>query len=499
MTDRTAGLSEEIAYWDEELALRGVHAEYVRRRLDPERRREEYPTWIEGLVKARSQATKRGTLRAIDLGSGPLTTLAWGHEHGQLQVLALDPLADEYGELIARHKIIYPVIPKRGHGEILAEIAGRGAADLIYSRNALDHAEDVQRCFEQVASALKPGGIFALEVFAYEGRRESYSGLHQFDFRCEAGELRCATRHGESALDVARTGLFPVFLTPPRTLRIPEAGDPPEGIFAAFQKDGNQASASALRAGARNAQLLEFWRSVLSPGGALGQYWQGSWQAEQVRYLFPQWIEPLVEKHLLPRLKGPARVLDLACGPVPSLLWAQMDGYASVTAADPIAGQLVRLMEELGIQPPPVQWIESEPEALVQAIDQESIDQESIDQKSNGARVQSGSKPRFDLVFTRHSLHKAENLQAIFEGVAALLEPDGLFLIEAVADEGEHARWSFPVRFSLFARDGKLGARNGLGQSVLDVAAAGFDVVSIASSLTEDERKLLHVCLRRRK
>ncbi|HKX46828.1 MAG TPA: class I SAM-dependent methyltransferase, partial [Planctomycetota bacterium] len=331
------GLADEIAYWDAELSLRGVHAEYMRRRLDPARRREEYPIWLEPVIDARAELCGRRPLRAVDLGSGPLTTLAWGHEHGALVVDAVDPLADEYRKLIERHRVAYPVIPRRGFGETFADVVGRGAADLVYSRNALDHAEDVQRCFEQAAEALTAGGVFALEVFAYEGRREGYNGLHQFDFHCEAGRLHCLHRGQRPALDLGRTGLEPVYVVPPRTLRVPNPGDPPEGIFALFLKGGTAADARRFRALVRKHQLLAYWRTALGPGGSLRQYWTGRWEPELAWHLFPAWIEPLAVEHLAGRLSGPPRALDVASGPVPSLLWAELAGKATVTVVDPIA------------------------------------------------------------------------------------------------------------------------------------------------------------------
>jgi SAM-dependent methyltransferase len=165
-------------------------------------------------------------------------------------------------------------------------------------------------------------------------------------------------------------------------------------------------------------------------------------------------------------------------GPVPSLLWAHVEGHAHVTVVDAIADELQEVERELGIDPPPVDWVQSEPEELAAKL---------------GDR-------RFDLVFTRHTLHKVENLQAVFEGVSRVLEPGGLFCLEAVADEGERAAWNFPVRFSLRVQNGRLEARDHLDRPALDLERAGLELVSISPEQPNSRPgDLLHVCLRRKR
>jgi SAM-dependent methyltransferase len=201
---RAEGLAEELAYWRRELSGGGSFDSFIRRRLDPATRRSECFPFVGELVELGRQRFRDTTLRVLDVGSGPLSTVAWIAEEGLGEVVAVDPLGDEYAALLAELGIDFPVVPRAGAGETLRELFEPESFHLVYSRNALDHAAEPQRCLDEIERVLVPGGALSLELFAFEGARQAYDGLHRFDFLTRAGELVCEDREGKACLVVDR-------------------------------------------------------------------------------------------------------------------------------------------------------------------------------------------------------------------------------------------------------------------------------------------------------
>jgi SAM-dependent methyltransferase len=226
---------EELAHWERELSPRAQFPEAMRRRLDPALRRLEWPAWIEPhleTVRGRFQAPRP---RVLEVGSGPLSTLAWGQEAGALDAVAADPLADAYRGLLDRHGIAFPLAPRAVEGEALDRAFDRGSFHLVYARNSLDHVRDVHRCFEAIASVLAPGGRLCVEGPSWEGMRQSYDGLHGFDFSARAGALRCTDRTGRERLDLASLPLRTVALEPRDSAPF-RREEPPGWFLVAFER-----------------------------------------------------------------------------------------------------------------------------------------------------------------------------------------------------------------------------------------------------------------------
>lgn len=211
---RQEQLKDEVAFWDAEISMRGQFSQYTQLRFRKETRRMDYPAWIDPFVEAVRKQFPGQKVKALDVGSGPLSTLAWAHDVGLMEVQAADPLADEYNRMLSEHHIDFPCPAVGVACEELTSRFAPGSFHVVYSQNALDHAEDIQRCFEQVEAVLKPGGTFLLLCHEHEGIRERYQGLHQHNFFARNGVLCCTNRQGESCLDVKRLRMKPTYLDP---------------------------------------------------------------------------------------------------------------------------------------------------------------------------------------------------------------------------------------------------------------------------------------------
>jgi SAM-dependent methyltransferase len=159
--------AEEIEFWD---GILGAESALL---FDPKVRAMAVPAELRRC--AVELATEFHRLpRLLEVGSGPVSLLAGAVDDGLCTVVAVDPLARVYRQLLDRHGMRYPIRPRVGHGERLA--FPQGSFDLVYSSNALDHTRSPRRCLEQMCRVLRPGGFLLLEGFVREGRPDTGTG-----------------------------------------------------------------------------------------------------------------------------------------------------------------------------------------------------------------------------------------------------------------------------------------------------------------------------------
>ncbi len=121
-------------------------------------------------------------VRILDVGAGPLTRIGKVWEGHSLEIVAVDPLAQQYNALLHKLQIVPPVRTIVGLAEELSSIFPENSFDLAYSSNALDHSRDPIRAINQMLQLVKPGAYVYLWHFANVGVVELYGGLHQWNF-----------------------------------------------------------------------------------------------------------------------------------------------------------------------------------------------------------------------------------------------------------------------------------------------------------------------------
>jgi SAM-dependent methyltransferase len=182
-------LHTEVAFWDRWLTSRGEASPWdYERRLDPAFALQE-PTILEFLDRT---APPRG--RILDVGAGPLTWLGRTHPTTALEVVAVDPLAAEYDDLLARHGIEPPVRTRAVRGEELLDHFPPASFDVAFARNALDHAADPLAIVRAMTAVTRLGGIVVLRHLEREAERERYEELHQWNLEARNGALHLWSR-----------------------------------------------------------------------------------------------------------------------------------------------------------------------------------------------------------------------------------------------------------------------------------------------------------------
>lgn len=182
--DWKAGLSDELKFWAMALEDEGRRwkPELYQARMNPAGE-------LQAELKCLINAPEGAVVRILDVGAGPLTTVGKRWEGRRIEIIAIDPLAEAYAQIMLRLGIHPPVKTLPGHGEMLVEQFGRDYFDLALANNALDHACDPLLAIEQMLAVTKPGSHVYLWHFANEGITERYRGLHQWNFDICHGDM----------------------------------------------------------------------------------------------------------------------------------------------------------------------------------------------------------------------------------------------------------------------------------------------------------------------
>jgi SAM-dependent methyltransferase len=208
-TDRAAALFHEMSHHHFELGginewngHDSLHGSQTLQLLSTTNCVTHFPRYMTDELRARYASLGR-PLEALDIGSGPISRLRWGALEGLLHIIGVDPLLEIYGILLLHHGL--DRLPSIRVDRAIAAGAERldrhlaaNSIDFAYCCNALDHVEDPPTVITQIASALRPDALFALEFATREGSRQQWQQLHQFDLFLDADhdKIMCQWRDG---------------------------------------------------------------------------------------------------------------------------------------------------------------------------------------------------------------------------------------------------------------------------------------------------------------
>ncbi len=177
--------TEEVLFWEEFLSGSGPHAQYFQELSTRQGRKKYFPEDILTLISK----FKKKLPSILDCGSGPYSNLSYAQEAKLALVTAVDPLANDYAGLLHKFRLSYPIIPVKGHAESLISLFGSNTFDVVYSRNALDHVQNVQQAFGEMTHVCKPKGFISIEGKPYEGTRRRWKGLHKHNLYAQKDGL----------------------------------------------------------------------------------------------------------------------------------------------------------------------------------------------------------------------------------------------------------------------------------------------------------------------
>lgn len=202
---------EEIKWWDEVLKPTN-RAQWMEDAIKPETRNKQSPP---KLLEFIAELNLPNIPRVLDVGSGPLSPLAWGVDQQLIEVIAIDPLAYVYRDILLRFDIDYPIKPIYGVGEKVTKMFKKGYFDVIYTRNAIDHSDSPFSCIKNMVTVLKDGGILYTEGFQNEGTRNNWRGLHHWNLSIKGNDLICSDMSGNTRNITERLPLKCIFMYGP--------------------------------------------------------------------------------------------------------------------------------------------------------------------------------------------------------------------------------------------------------------------------------------------
>jgi SAM-dependent methyltransferase len=178
-------LPEEVGWWERFITTGKDFAD----RLNPNLPLQDFITSL--LPKDQKH------VQILDVGAGPLTIVGKKYLDYDIDLTAVDPLANEYDKLILKYGVNPPIKTGKVDAERLTEVFAENTFDLAYARNCLDHSYDPEKAIVEMIKVTKPGRYILLEHTANEGEHQSYSGLHQWNFSCRDNDFMIGSPNGK--------------------------------------------------------------------------------------------------------------------------------------------------------------------------------------------------------------------------------------------------------------------------------------------------------------
>ncbi len=121
----------------------------------------------------------------LDVGAGPFTYLGKIYEDVKLNIIAVDPLADEYDKILFKYSVSPLVHTKKLEAEKLTTKFNKNHFDLVFARNCIDHAYSPENAILEMLEVVKNKHYVLLMHRPNEAEHENWQGLHQWNFSIE--------------------------------------------------------------------------------------------------------------------------------------------------------------------------------------------------------------------------------------------------------------------------------------------------------------------------
>ena len=141
--------------------------------------------WLQNLIQesvASADQLKGRKVRVLDAGAGPISKIGNRMMDVDLEVIAADPLALIYDELLQKFQITPCVRTQFAPAEDLSAFFQPSIFDLVNCTNALDHSFEPVRGLIEMLRVVKVGAPVFLAHNRNEAVNENYEGFHQFNF-----------------------------------------------------------------------------------------------------------------------------------------------------------------------------------------------------------------------------------------------------------------------------------------------------------------------------
>jgi SAM-dependent methyltransferase len=149
-------------------------------------------------------------INVANVGSGPCVPLRVTHPTHKIHMLHIDPLWPYYERILEAAGYRARTFTAPFPAETMDQALPHNHFHITWSRNALDHSWDPLKGIKNMIKITRPQGKIIVLVNANEGVRESYHGLHKWNFQptpdgeCELWNPDCLFNIGQELKDEVR-------------------------------------------------------------------------------------------------------------------------------------------------------------------------------------------------------------------------------------------------------------------------------------------------------
>lgn len=195
-------VADELMYWDQWFKTKGLDCPDTYAELTKSRE-------IGEDIKSVIPDPGGRTVRILDAGAGPLTTLGDRWAGRNMALHACDALAYEFDHMLADYHIVPPVRTIRADFETLSSTFPADHFDMVHVRNALDQSHDPVKCIGEAIAVTRMHGVVYMSHELRKAINSGNKGLHVWNFDLMDGHpviWNCRRAHNLSELfqDVTR-------------------------------------------------------------------------------------------------------------------------------------------------------------------------------------------------------------------------------------------------------------------------------------------------------
>jgi len=130
-------------------------------------------------------------INVFELGPGPVSRLTEGWKNGLFELVAVDPLADEYKRNFRDSPFLV-----NGYGEYLDTMFEKNSFHMCYASNSLDHVNIPSKCMKNLFYLTKVDGLIMIQGNVREGERTGWIGCHNYNLFLDGNKLMCEEKSG---------------------------------------------------------------------------------------------------------------------------------------------------------------------------------------------------------------------------------------------------------------------------------------------------------------
>lgn len=119
--------------------------------------------------------------KVLDVGAGPVSLFGKMFKNSEIELTAIDPLADMYSNILNKYHITPYCRTEFCIGECISDFYDQNHFDLAYMRNAIDHTFSPIDVVLQILYVTKLNGNVVLFHRKKEAERREYGGFHQWN------------------------------------------------------------------------------------------------------------------------------------------------------------------------------------------------------------------------------------------------------------------------------------------------------------------------------